>query len=151
MKAKYINPFLAASLNLFQDYLGVACKPGQPYLNTDPGNLLEVSGIIGLAGETVGSVVVSFARETAVGMASRMAGRSYPALTNEVIDVVGEFVNIIAGNAKRDLTDFRIVISLPGVIIGQATRIKWPDGVPVITIPFDSDLGSFTVNVSLKS
>jgi len=150
MKAKYINPFLAASVNLFRNYLGVNCTSSPPYLNQEPQNLEEVSGLIGLAGETVGAVVLSFNRETAIKIASLMAGKTYHVLSNEVLDIVGELVNIVAGNAKRDLLDFRINISLPGVIVGQSSRIKWPSNVPVITIPFQSDAGSFTVNVSLK-
>lgn len=150
MKAKYINPFLSASVNLFRNYLGLECTSAAPFLNPEPQRLDEVSGIIGLAGETMGAVVLSFNRETAIKVASTMAGKPYPALTNEVIDIVGELVNIVAGNAKRDLLDYRIVISLPGVIIGKESQIRWPSNVPVITIPFTSEAGPFTINVSLK-
>ncbi len=150
MKARFINPFLQASVNLFREYLGINVRSLQPFVRRDPHNLDEVSGIIGLAGETVGAVVLSFSRETAINVVSVFSHREYKALSKEVLDGVGELVNIIAGNAKRDLLDFRIVISLPGVIVGQSYKIHWPEGVPVITIPFDSDLGPFTVNVSLK-
>jgi chemotaxis protein CheX len=150
MQAKYINPFLHASVNLFNQYLGLDIKAGKPYVLEDPQNLSEVSGIIGLAGETVGAVVLSFSRETAIKMISKMEGRVYKALGKEVIDGVGELINIIAGNAKQGLMDFRIEISLPGVITGTTYRIHWPDNIPVVTIPFESEIGSFTVNVSLR-
>ena len=150
MKAKYINPFLAASLNLFRDHLEVDCANKPPYLNKDPARLGEVSAIIGLAGETSGAVVLSFEGPTALAMAGKLAGKPFTELSSEAIDCVGELANIIAGNAKRDLEDFRISISLPGVFVGQDARIKWPEGVPVITIPFSSELGEFSVNVSLK-
>ena len=116
----------------------------------DPYDLDEVSALIGLAGETTGAVVLSFSRETAIRIISILSGKQHTALSNEVLDGVGELVNIIAGNAKRDLLDFRIMISLPGVLVGDSYRIKWPQGIPVITIPFDADVGAFTVNVSLK-
>jgi chemotaxis protein CheX len=150
VKAKYINPFLAASVNLFQEYLGIRIRPLNPFVRKDPHSLEEVSGIIGLAGETAGAVVLSFSRQTALNVVSVFAKKTYTAITNEVLDGVGELVNIIAGNAKKDLLDFRIHISLPGVIVGDGAKIHWPEGIPVITIPFDSDLGSFSVNVSLK-
>ena len=79
-----------------------------------------------------------------------MVGKKHHFLGAEVLDGVGEMVNIIAGNAKKDLSEFRIMISLPGVITGNDYQIKWPSGVPVISIPFESDLGDFSVNVSLK-
>ena len=150
MKAKYINPFLNASINLFRDYLGIQLKSGKPYLRTDPQSLEEVSAIIGLAGETTGAVVLSFSRETAIRIISRFANTKYTALTNSVLDGVGELINIIAGNAKQGLEDFRIVISLPGVITGNEYKIHWPENIPVVTIPFSSELGDFTVNVSLR-
>ena len=150
MKARFINPFLAASINLFKDYLGIEVRGLNPFVRLDPHKLEEVSGVIGLAGDTLGAVVLSFSRQTAMNVVSVFSKRSYTALTNEVLDGVGELVNIIAGNAKKDLEEFRIQISLPGVIVGSSYSIKWPDGVPVITIPFDSNLGSFSVNVSLK-
>lgn len=150
MKVKYINPFIAATVNLFKEYLGLKLESGKPYVLPDPQDLMEVSGIIGLAGETVGAVVLSFSRETAIAVISKMEQTTYTALGGEVIDGVGELVNIIAGNAKKDLLEFRIEISLPGVITGNSYRIHWPEGIPVVAIPFDSEIGPFSVNVSLR-
>jgi chemotaxis protein CheX len=150
MKAEYINPFLAASINLFNAHLRFNVKNAPPYINQDAQNLNEVSAIIGLAGDIAGAVVLSFTRETAITMATRFSGQKHVGLSKEVLDAIGEMVNIISGNAKRDLTEFRIEISLPGVITGNKYKINWPQGVPVITIPFDSEAGSFTVNVSFK-
>ena len=150
MKAEYINPFLDASINLFKTHLMFAVKNKTPYVNQDSQNLNEVSAIIGLAGDIMGAVVLSFTRETAIAMATRFSGQKHLAVGKEVLDAIGELVNIIAGNAKKDLTEFRIEISLPGVITGHKYKINWPQGVPVITIPFESDAGDFTVNVSFK-
>jgi chemotaxis protein CheX len=150
MNVRYINPFLEASLLLFRKYLGLDLHNENPRLAADPNNLLEVSAIIGLTGDARGAIVLSFSRETAIRMVSVFAERQYQALGKDVIDGVGELVNIIAGNAKRGLTMFRLEISLPGVITGNKYKIDWPMGVPVITIPFTSRLGNFRVYVSLK-
>lgn len=150
VKAAVINPFLNASMNLFQEYLGIKVKPLPPRVLKDDQDLQEVSGIIGLAGQSAGAVVLSFARETAIKVVSRFVDHPFTALTNDVLDGVGELVNIIAGNAKSELTGYRVSISLPGVIVGSSYKIRWPDGVPVISIPFESELGTFSVNVSLK-
>lgn len=150
MQAKYINPFLKASMNLFKEYLGLQAESGKPYLLGDPQDLEAISAIIGLAGDTRGAVVLSFSRETAIAIVSKMAGHEIKVLGNEVLDGVGELVNIIAGNAKQDLLDFRIEISLPGVVTGKSYKIHWPEGIPVVAIPFKTELGPFTVSVSLK-
>ena len=83
-------------------------------------------------------------------MTSRFSGQKYSAITQDVIDGVGELTNILAGNAKKDLVDFKIVISLPGIVTGTNGFINWPKGIPVITIPFESEFGSFSVIVSLQ-
>jgi chemotaxis protein CheX len=150
VQAKYINPFLKASMNLFKEYLGLQAVSGKPYLLGNPQELDMVSAIIGLAGDTRGAVVLSFSRDTAIAIVSKMAGHEYKVLGNEVLDGVGELVNIIAGNAKQDLLEFRIEISLPGVITGNSYKVHWPEGIPVVAIPFQTELGPFTVNVSLK-
>lgn len=150
MQAKYINPFVKATVGLFQDFIGISITPQTPYLRTDPNDLEEVSGIIGLAGETAGAVVLSFSRESAIRVVGKMVGHPYQAMTNDVIDGVGELVNIIAGNAKKDLNEFRVDISLPGIVTGKSYQIHWPEGIPVIAIPFDSEYGHFSVNVSLR-
>lgn len=150
MKVQYINPFLQATTGLFKDFLGIQVTAGKPYINDERNNLGDVSAIIGLAGETVGAVVLSFTHDSAIAIISKMAGKKYAALGSEVLDGVGEMVNIIAGNAKKDLDEFRIMISLPGVVTGSDYRIHWPEGIPVVCIPFQSDLGAFNVNVSLR-
>lgn len=150
MKAKFINPFINASLNLFREYMKLEVSPGKPFLLADPKNLKGVSAIIGLAGETTGAVVLTFSRETAIEMVSRLEGKKYVALGAEILDGVGEMINIIAGNAKKELADFRIVISLPGIITGNDYKINWPQGIPVISIPYESELGPFAINVSIK-
>ena len=150
MKAQYVNPFLTATMGLFRDFLGMEVEAGKPFILENPQDLSDVSALIGLAGETTGAVVLSFSHDTALKVVSKMSGKTYAFLGSEVIDGVGELVNIIAGNAKKDLQNFRIVISLPGVITGNSYRINWPKSIPVICIPFTSDLGDFSVNVSLK-
>lgn len=150
MKAEYINPFLSASLNLFKEFLKLNLTHGKPFIQGDDKDLNEVSAIIGLAGDITGAIVLSFPRDTAIQMVSRLENHEYRALSREVLDGVGEMVNIIAGNAKKDLLDYRIDISLPGVITGATYKVNWPQGIPVITIPFESEIGPFTVNVSFK-
>jgi chemotaxis protein CheX len=149
MKAKYINPFLSASINLFKDYLGIIIKDKKPFVSENPLALDEISAIIGLAGETRGAIVLTFSRETAIKMISRFAGRPFIGITNDVLDGVGELTNILAGNAKKDLLDFKIDISLPGVVTGKNSHVNWPKGIPIITIPFESEFGDFALNVSL--
>lgn len=150
MQAKYINPFIKASIQLFEKYMGLNITYDKPFLNPDRDHLQDVSAIIGLAGEAKGAIVLSFSRESAIAIISKLTRTKYIALSKEVIDGVGELTNIIAGNAKKDLEEYRIEISLPGVVTGSNYRINWPKDIPVITIPYHSEIGDFTLNVSFK-
>jgi chemotaxis protein CheX len=150
MQAKFINPFLNASMNLFKEFLNLDVKGQKPFLNPNSNKLDEISAIIGLAGDTTGAVVLSFSKETALKIVSHFAKKQYTEIDSEVLNSVGELTNIIAGNAKRELEEYRINISLPGVIVGHKYEINWPKGVPVITIPFTCEYGGFTVNVSMR-
>lgn len=149
MNVEYINPFIKASEYLFKEYLELELEVGKPYLVEDSG-LDEVSGIIGLAGETTGAIVLTISRKTSIELVSLFAKHQYKFLSNEVLDGVGEIVNIIAGNSKKYLEDFKVSISLPGVVTGKEYNIHWPENVPIIGIPFYSDLGRITLNISLK-
>lgn len=150
MKAQFINPFIKASEYLFREYLELIVDVGKPYLRQQSDSLNEVSGIIGLAGDTTGAVVLSFHSDTAIKIITIFAKHKYNFLSNEVLDGVGELVNIIAGNAKKYLEDYKIAISLPGVVTGKDYDIHWPENIPVIVIPFYCEIGNFTLNVSLK-
>jgi len=67
-----------------------------------------------------------------------------------VIDLVGEIVNIIAGNAKQGLEQYKLVISLPSIVKAVNHQITGVSGVPLIGIPFSSGKEEIYLFVSLK-
>lgn len=150
MNGEYVTPFLNATENLFREHLGLSLETGMPHLVEDNHYLSDVSGIIGLTGEVTGALVLSFSSEMAIKIISQFAGDKYAALDRVVIDGVGELVNIIAGNAKKNLSLLHISISVPGVVTGNRHQMNWPEDVPIISIPFYSNLGDFSINVALK-
>ena len=97
-----------------------------------------------------GSVVVSFPKVAALKIVSRMTGVETKVFDDDVTDAVGELVNIIAGNAKEGLQQFRIEISLPSVVKGPQHTIAWMVGVPVIAIPLASEFGTIYLFVSMR-
>ncbi len=152
MDVRYINPFIVASINAFTNFLQTEIKAQKPFLY-DAGNSdlhYDVSGIIGLAGEVKGSVVVSFPKLAALKIVTRMTGVETKVFDDDVTDAVGELVNIVAGNAKKGLQQFRIEISLPSVVKGPQHRIAWMAGVPVITVPLSCEFGMVYLFVSIK-
>jgi chemotaxis protein CheX len=97
----------------------------------------DISSIIGLTGEARGAVVLSMKKGLAIKLTDLLTGTGHDDLDDEVVDAVGEIVNIIAGNVKKNLEEsFKLIISLPTIVQGPAHVIKWPQGqARIICIP----------------
>ena len=74
----------------------------------------------------------------ALKLTDKITGVQHTRLDGEVIDAIGEIVNIIAGNIKRELENsFRLIISLPTIVKGLEHNIVWVnDKTRIICIPF---------------
>jgi chemotaxis protein CheX len=150
---KYIEPFINAANNAFMEMLRMEPTVEKPYLMA-PEAIKEwnISGVIGIAGEARGVVVLSFYDEMAIGITERLTGKVIRNFTDDVVDAVGELVNIIAGNAKAGLEDYKLMISLPSIIQGEHHKIWWPTSkYPIIGIPFSTGMGRFHLSVGLEN
>ena len=59
MNASYINPFLAATLNLFKTTFSVSATPGEPYvLNDLLKHRWEISGVMVMTGSAIGVIAI---------------------------------------------------------------------------------------------
>lgn len=147
MQVEYINPFLASLRNTFQTMLGCETQRGTVALKSDRRPPFEVSGVIGLSGKAVGTVVLSFSKEVAVKAASTMLMTELTEINDDVLDAVGELTNMVAGAAKAELEDYQLQVSLPNVITGKGHEVHFPSEVTPIAIPFDTDWGPLSLEV----
>lgn len=149
MRVEFINPFVSATLDVFQTMLGTKLTRGTLHLKQDHTPTYEISGLIGLCGGLQGMVVVSIGHTTAIRAAEILLGSRPDDLNGDVVDAVGELTNMIAGAAKTQLEEFHLCVGLPTVICGKSHSIKFPSGSPPLVIPFDSDIGPVCVEVGL--
>jgi chemotaxis protein CheX len=149
MKVEFINPFIAATNDVFQTMLKCTLLRGQLSLKNEHTPVHEVSGLIGLSGRCKGMVVVSVGRHTAISAAEVMLGFRPAELDGDVMDAMGEITNMIVGSAKSQLEEFNMTIGLPIVICGKGQAIAFPSQVTPIVIPFDSEIGPVSVQVGL--
>jgi chemotaxis protein CheX len=152
---QYIQPFINVCVNVFREFLGSELKAGRPYFSEKNAvNEWDISAVIGLTGEARGAVVVSMKHELAMKLTDTLTGSKHTHLDDEVVDAIGEIVNIIAGNAKKELEEtFRLVISLPTIIEGKEHSIKWPNSqARIMCIPFDIfETDIFNLSVAIES
>lgn len=149
MKAEYINPFLSATVAVFDTMLGCKLTRRDPFVKKSFQPEHEVSGIIGLSGKAKGTVVLSLSKEAALRATSVLLKEQRSEVNAEVVDAIGELTNIIAGNAKAQLEHLALSVSLPTVITGSDVSIEFPRDVTPICIPFGCSWGEVAVEVGL--
>jgi chemotaxis protein CheX len=136
---QYIQPFVQVSKTVFKDMLNCEIVAGRAYFIDKEAFLdWDISGIIALTGEVKGLVALSMKSKTAAKIAGYLTGVEESKAESDVVDAIGELVNIIAGNVKKNLEDmFHIIISLPTVVRGKAHFIVIPEErTRMLCIPF---------------
>jgi chemotaxis protein CheX len=149
MKAEYINPFIKSVFNTFSTMLNCELHRGDIGFKSNTNPQYTVSGIIGLSGRAVGTVVLSLSKEVALKAASTMLMTEATDVDDEVLDAVGELTNIVAGGAKAELEEYELEVSLPNVVTGRDHEIHFPSNVQPICIPFTAEWGEMTLEVGL--
>ncbi|MDR2079638.1 MAG: chemotaxis protein CheX [Treponema sp.] len=152
---QYIQPFIDVCKNVFKEFVGADLVVERPYFSDKEAvNQWDISAVIGLTGEAKGAVVVSMRKTLAIALTDMLTGAKHGEIDDEVVDAIGEIVNIIAGNAKKGLEEsFRLVISLPTIVQGQGHSVKWPSAqARIICIPFNIFTDeTFTLSVAIES
>ncbi len=151
LSVEWINPFIEATEEILETVAMITPKRGQLMLKKDSSVEYDVSGVIGITGEAVGSIAVSFPRKVALKIVSNFTGEEVVGIDADTADAIGEITNMIAGRAKKIFSDkgIKLKISVPNVVIGKNHTIASPKGTPTIVIPFESEEGKFAIQVSL--
>jgi chemotaxis protein CheX len=149
MKVEFINPFVTAAVTVFRTMLMCELTRGQIQLKEHSQPDHEISGVIGLSGRAVGTVVLSISREVAISATEAMLGERPDGLNADVVDAIGEVTNMIGGSAKAELEQFAMTLSLPNVISGKNHTVAFPSGATPISIPFTCEWGSVCLDVGL--
>jgi chemotaxis protein CheX len=151
MDVSFVNPFLKATNDTFKTMIGIEPVMEKPIVKNTAEHHYDVSGVIGLSGEAQGTISISFSKITALKVVSKMLGTELKIIGSDLTDAIGEIANIVAGYAKQYLTEYKVSISLPNVVIGNGHELVAPTGVNTIVVPYKCELGEFAVEVSLKT
>jgi chemotaxis protein CheX len=153
MDVNFVNPFLIAALDVIKTMAFVDCTPGKPYLKTDRKASGDVTGIIGITGDTEGSLSITFNKTCIEHIVSNMIGEQVQGIDDQVRDAVGEITNMISGMARRELEKQGYVLraAIPSVVSGQGHIIQHISPGPCVAIPFETEKGTFIVEVSFKN
>lgn len=154
MNVAYINPFIESVLAFFGKMLECHVERQAPGIARDVSKPAEITAFIGVAGPIRGAVALAFPVVTALALTARMTGVESKVVDDDTCDAVAEAVNIVAGGAKAKLVaddQTPASLGLPTVVRGGDYSVVHPRGCIWIEIPFTSDIGPFSVRVTLEA
>jgi len=144
----YINPVIAGLENVFSTMLNCEIERVGLGLMEDNQALYAVSGIIGVSGKGVGTVVLSMQRSVAVKAAGVMLMiDDLTEVDNDVLDAVGELTNMVCGEAKAKLAQYHLSMSLPNILCGDGCWLHFPHKAHPISIPFKCKWGLLALQI----
>ena len=147
------NHFInATAATLFTMAGGLIATPGKFFVKHDKKPLGEITAIIGVAGHRTGTIAVSFTRESAAALVYGMLGDDVEDLEQDMRDTVGEFANMISGQARAGIAEAGVTLqgSTPTVVVGDAEiEMEHKTKAPIIAIPFSMSGSSFAVEFCL--
>nr|MBF0222441.1 chemotaxis protein CheX [Desulfobulbaceae bacterium] len=153
MKAEYINPFLSATKNVLETMCQTPVTANKPYLKESTYSFGDVSGIVGMASDTVtGCMVLSFTESCILQIVAKMLYEDpKDTIDEDIIDAVGELTNMICGGARAQLAKLnsKFDLATPTMIRGKGVEISYFSEAPTIVIPFSTQDGDFVVEANL--
>lgn len=150
--AKFVRPFMDAVNNVLTTMAMVRVTPGKPFIKSDTTAHGDVTGVIGLSGDRSGTVSLTFTKDCVLAVVSNMLGEAITELNTDIRDAVGEMTNMISGSARQGLQKDGLTIEagIPTVVMGPNHSISHMSKDPILAIPFSTDHGGFTLEVSLE-
>ena len=153
MKAQTVYSFLESVDELFGSMFAATVQRGEPVYSSAMSDGSEVVALIGISGDIQGSVALAMPIETALRLTSALLGMPNESFDATTTDAVAELVNIVGGGAKAKLTTLNqqpLHLGLPSVLFGQAIAVTVPSSAVWMNIPFESELGPFSLCMALQ-
>ncbi|NPU85386.1 MAG: hypothetical protein HPY65_12990 [Syntrophaceae bacterium] len=152
MDVRIINPFLNATREVLSTMAATNAVVGKPFLKKSDTAYGDVSGIIGITGDALGSMAISFTEPCICRITGLMLGETISEVIDDVLDTVGELTNMISGVARRTMEKegLSVYAAIPSVIHGRSHQLNHILKSPSIVIPFSTEQGNFVVDVCIR-
>lgn len=153
MRVEYINPFLKSTKNLFKTTFGIDLNVEKPFLlDSVNSKRWDISAEMVFSGSFSGALALRMPKHLSNKL-MELSGIEYmddierAELLN---DMVKELVNIIAGNASTELSEYDVEVSVPFIVQGSEHELPWPRRTQTICIPFHTQYGPFVEIFCMK-
>jgi chemotaxis protein CheX len=127
--------FVDGVLNYFSTTVQQTAQCGTPHLALgERPEISDYTGVIQVSGRRTGMVAFTAPKSMLSVMLMRMQETDMG--HENLCDLVGEIANTLSGNARRDF-GHQFQISVPAVLTGRDSQLKYPPATRPIVIPID--------------
>jgi chemotaxis protein CheX len=156
LDVNFINPFIDASMKTLNQMCNVeSIKALKPYLLNPHEDLnIDISGTLGIVSPYFrGSIAISFSEEVYRPIVSKMIEENVENISIDNQDGAAEIINIIFGQTKAVLNKegYELHRAIPSVMRGHNHKIYQDSKIPVLLVPFNSDVGRFFIQICVQA
>lgn len=152
LKEKYFAVFQEALMDTVNKMTKTLLSYPKTYATDNEYKSAGVTAIIGIIGECTGRMLIDLSKDTANQLACAIFRRE-PKNNDEMMAVLGEFTNIVAGNACSILNRMKNSLGLrvapPSILTGENVYISSPD-FGTTTAEAETKFGGLLLNVGFK-
>lgn len=152
MDVKYILPFLESVKGILEQFGISDIKRGQIAKNEIMHVNTDITAVVGVVGQIRGNIAYSMSEDTAKRIvSSMMMGMPVDQLDDMERSAIGEFANMVTGNASILLsnTGLEVDITPPSIIFGRDIYFII-SSVETLSIDMETPLGKIEVNIGLE-
>ena len=150
MNVEFINPLISSTANVLSTMAMMDTQPGMVTTRPDSIPIGDVTGIINMVSSQAQCIMaLSFPEAAILAIFEAMIGEKAETIDNHITDLVGELTNMVTGGAKQILIEkgYDFDMATPKVIVGKSEPISHNNDSSIVIIPFDTDNGSFYVEM----
>lgn len=153
MDVRFINPFLNGTIEVLKKMAFTEPVAGKPFAKDTIVAGGDVSAIIGVTGDAIGSLAISFTEPCICYLAGKILGEAFTEANQDVFDAAGEITNMVSGVARSQLQKEGLTIfaAIPSIIYGKGHTFQHILKTPSIVVPFTTEKGDFIIDVCLQT
>ena len=150
MNVKYLIPFVDAAYEVLLAEAKYTMRRGQLSLDKGAYTTDEVTVLISLVGDIMGTVFYSMTSKTSLDIVSVILGEKMEELDALAQSGIAELGNVITGRAsvKLSQTGLETTISPPTLMIGKGAYVSTLD-IPRLIVPLEGEPGQIIIHLAL--
>lgn len=154
IKAEYVNAFIEATHETFRSMCRLSFHRNGPLrkVNGEIVDTDELMAVLGLSGSVKGAAILTAPLPVGKLLVSRFLFDEIKEVDCDLMDGFGELLNILAGAADAKITDQKINLALPSVMVGIKTKFFAKAGNPFVIVPMlIENVGPFNIGISMEA